>query len=149
MWKTTANGCFRMKTPKFRRSNCFWVCACFCRIYLNRIIFEYLPSSKWVFFSEKRVLHYAFNFQKQSFADVLRNRCSWKFCKFHRKTLKSKSLFNKVAETLTQVFSWEICKVLTTPFLQNNSGDCFWILICFISSTRLSDSVWRSSQVIT
>ena len=25
------------------------------------------------------------------------NRCSWKFLKFHRKTLKSESLFNKVA----------------------------------------------------
>ena len=34
---------------------------------------------------------------KQSFADVLRNRCSWKFCIFHMKTPVLESLFNKVA----------------------------------------------------
>ena len=36
-------------------------------------------------------------FQKQSFADVLQNRCSWKFRKFHRKVVVLESLFNKVA----------------------------------------------------
>ena len=35
--------------------------------------------------------------QKQPFADVLQNKCSWKFRKFHRKTPVLKSLFNKVA----------------------------------------------------
>ena len=35
--------------------------------------------------------------QKQPFADVLQNRCPWKFCKIHRKTPALESLFNKVA----------------------------------------------------
>ena len=35
--------------------------------------------------------------QKQSFTDVLKNRCSEKFGKFHRKTSVLESLFNEVA----------------------------------------------------
>ena len=35
--------------------------------------------------------------EKQMFADVLQNRCSLKFLKFHRKTPVLESLFNKVA----------------------------------------------------
>ena len=35
--------------------------------------------------------------QKQSFADVLENRCSSKFRKFHRKTPMLECLFNKAA----------------------------------------------------
>ena len=61
------------------KSICFWVSECFCRIYLNRNILEYLAPPKWVFLIEKRVLHYVFNFQKQLFADVLQNRRSLKF----------------------------------------------------------------------
>ena len=34
--------------------------------------------------------------KKQSFADVLENRCSKKFRKFHRKALALESLFSKV-----------------------------------------------------
>ena len=36
--------------------------------------------------------------QKQPFTDVLQNRCSKKFRKFHRKLLMLESLFNKVAD---------------------------------------------------
>ena len=48
--------------------------------------------------------HHHFHFhhfhyhQKQPFADVIQNRCSQKFRKFHRKTPALKSLFNKVAD---------------------------------------------------
>ena len=36
--------------------------------------------------------------QKQSFANVLQNRCSEKFRKFYRKTYVLESLFDKVAD---------------------------------------------------
>ena len=39
--------------------------------------------------SSKRIL--------QSFTDVIQNKCSFKFCKFHRETPVLQSLFNKVA----------------------------------------------------
>ena len=37
----------------------------------------------------------------KSLTDVLQNRCSWKVCKFHRKTPVLKFLFNKVADLQT------------------------------------------------
>ena len=40
---------------------------------------------------------FLFLFQKQSFADVLLNKCSKTFCKFDRKIPLLDSLFNKVA----------------------------------------------------
>ena len=40
---------------------------------------------------------YRANIQKQSFADVLQNKCSWKFWKIHRKKKVLQSLFTKVA----------------------------------------------------
>ena len=42
--------------------------------------------------------------QKQLFADVLQNRCSWKFRKFHRKTPVLESLFNEVAGLDLQLY---------------------------------------------
>ena len=54
--------------------------------------------------------------QKQSFADV-QNRCSLKFCKFHRKTTVLKTLF----ETPTEVFSCEICKNFKNTFFYRTS----------------------------
>ena len=48
--------------------------------------------------------HHHFHFhhfhyhQKQPFADVIQNRCSQKFRKFHRKTSALESLFNKVVD---------------------------------------------------
>ena len=55
--------------------------------------------------------------QKQSFADV-QNRCSLKFCKFHRKTTVFKTLF----ETPTEVFSCEICKNFKNTFFYRTSS---------------------------
>ena len=41
--------------------------------------------------------YYIKDVQKQPFADVLQNKCSWKFCRIHEKTLVLESFFNKVA----------------------------------------------------
>ena len=51
--------------------------------------------------------------QKQSFADVLQIRCSWKFRKFHRKAHVLESLFNKVAALRPAV---KFVKFLRTSF---------------------------------
>ena len=40
-------------------------------------------------------------------------------------------------------FPVKFAKFLQQPFLQNTPGGCFWVLIDFISSTRLSDSSWK------
>ena len=74
--------------------------------------------------------------QKQSFADFLQNRCSWKFRKFHRKISMLESLFNKAAELKTcnfikkrlqhRCFSLKFAKFLRTLFLQNTSSGHFW-----------------------
>ena len=76
-------------------------------------------------------------FQKESHADVLQNRCYYKFCNIHKKTYVLESLFNKVAgptacnfistssqETSTQVIPVIISKYLWKVFLWNTCG-CF------------------------
>ena len=52
--------------------------------------------------------------QKQSFADVLQNRCSKKFRKFHRKIPVLEYLFNKVAGLM--VFFLEVCEIFKNTF---------------------------------
>ena len=69
-------------------------------------------------------------FQKRSFADVLQNRYSWKFCKFHRKTPVLQSLFYKVASFQTckfikkklqhRCFPVKLAKFLRTAFLKEH-----------------------------
>ena len=63
--------------------------------------------------------------QKQSFADILQNRCSLKFHKFHRKIPVLESLFNKAAvlKTCTLLrrdsntgFFCEICETFKNTF---------------------------------
>ena len=56
--------------------------------------------------------------QKQSFADELQNRCSYRFRKFYRKTAVLESLFNKNAgvspptllkrDSYTAIFLWNL-----------------------------------------
>ena len=55
-------------------------------------------------------------YQKQTFTNVLQNRCSYKFSKISRKTFPSESLFNKVAgsQTSMQEFSKEVFKRVHT-----------------------------------
>ena len=141
--KNTCQWLLLHEDAKMLEMYCFWISECFCRIYLNQNIFEYLASSKWVFLSKKKkVLHYVFSFQKQSFVDVLQNRCSWMFRKFHR----TATLLKRDSDAV--VFMWNLQKILQHLFLQNTPVGCFWIFINFVPSTRLSDSAWRSSQVI-
>ena len=53
-----------------------------------------------------------------------KKKCSWKFRKFHRKTPVLESRFDKVAglsqETLTQVFSCEICKIFKNTYFEEH-----------------------------
>ena len=68
---------------------------------------------------------------KHPFADVLENRCSYKFRKIHRKTLVLESLFDKVAGLQTsnlQTFKTSCFPVNFTKFLWKSFSpdDCFW-----------------------
>ena len=61
--------------------------------------------------------------QKQSFTDVLENRCSQKFCKFHKKAPVLESLFNKVAGEVLRTCSFtEHIQWLLLWFLQQNNS---------------------------
>ena len=89
------------------------------------------------------------------------DRCSWKFRKFLRQTVTSESLINKVAGLQAfrpavsfkkrlrhRCFSVKLGKFFQHLFIQWHSR---WLLLSFnrfYSSTRLSDSAWRSGQVI-
>ena len=76
--------------------------------------------------------------QKQSFTDVLENRCSENYCKFHWKTPTLESLLNKVVvlnvcnfikkSLQHRCFPVKLAKIFRTPFLQSTTGGCFWIL---------------------
>ena len=43
-------------------------------------------------------VNYETTLQKQPFADVFQNRCSFEFCNIHKKTPVLESSFNKVAD---------------------------------------------------
>ena len=85
--------------------------------------------------------------QKQLFADVLQNGCSWKFLKFYRKILVAESLFKKLQalnpvallkETPTQVFCCKICKIIKTPFLTEHLQWLFLWKEAFLKKRRHS-----------
>ena len=60
--------------------------------------------------------YYIKGVQKQLFTYVLQNRCSWKFCKIHRKTPMLELIFNKLAHVL----SFDLCEIFKkTYFLIN------------------------------
>ena len=73
------------------------------------------------------VISFPFHKQKQLFADVLQNRCLWKFPNIHRKSHVSESLFNKVTalRPATLLKKWlqhrcfpvNFATFLRTPFL--------------------------------
>ena len=91
------------------------------------------------------------------FADILQNKRSWKFRKFHRKAPVLESLFNKVAGSRpvtllkrgsNKSVSCEICEIFKNTFLGNLSGGCYlsteyvhlyyqlsWFSFCFGQST--------------
>ena len=68
-----------------------------------------------------------YNDQKRSFAGVLQNSYSEKFCKFHRKAPVLESLFNKLLCFPKKFarFVEKFAKFLRIPFLQNTSADFF------------------------
>ena len=82
----------------------------------------YWPKWCWVFMS--------FLVEKQSFEDILQNRCFQKFCKFHRNTPILESLFNKVAGMLQhRCFSVKFLTPFFTEHLQ-------WLLLLVITEIR-------------
>ena len=64
---------------------------------------------------------------RSSLTEVFCKKCVLEnFAKFTGKHLHLRLFFNKVS--LVQVFSCEFCEISkSTVFLQNTSGDCFWI----------------------
>ena len=91
----------------------------------------------WLRYFQEFFLHYN-NAQKQLFRDVLQNRCSGNYCKFHWKMPVLESLLNKVVALNVCKFlkKWlqhrsfpaKLVKILRAPFLQNTTGGCFWTL---------------------
>ena len=67
--------------------------------------------SQFIQFSKQMLLFIAVedNIQKQLFADVLQNRCSWKYRNIHRKTPVLEQLYEK--EFPAQVFPFEYCQI--------------------------------------
>ena len=63
--------------------------------------------------------YYIKGVQKQLFADVLHDRCSWKFCKIHKKTPMLESLFNKGAHMVSYDFC-DILKNIYFPIIPHN-----------------------------
>ena len=59
--------------------------------------------------------------QKYSFADVLQNRCFWKFRKFHRRALVLESLFTTLLkrDSNTDVFLWNLWNFKNTFFIEH------------------------------
>ena len=69
-------------------------------------------------------------FQKQPLTDSLQNRCSEKFCKFHRKipvleSLQALGLQLYSKETPTQLFSCGICKIFKNTFFHRTPPVAF------------------------
>ena len=103
--------------------------------------------------------------QKQPFADILQSRCSWKFCRIHRKALVPVSRTPPVAasdknqwewdrqvfgkekrpeacdfiekETLTQVFSCKFCKISRNTFFIEH---LWWLLLKIGGRSHLIDA---------
>ena len=65
--------------------------------------------------STNRQLLLLLAFQRQPLEVFYEKRCSWKFCKIHRKTPVPGLFFNEV-KTLAHVFSCEFCKIFKNTF---------------------------------
>ena len=98
--------------------------------------------------------------QKQSFADILQNRCSQKLCEFHRKIPVFEYFFNNVAGLKTcsfikkrlqhSCFPVKFVKFLIIPFLQNTFGGYFWNLTyasaAILLHIRIENLNWNESH---
>ena len=81
------------------------------------------------------------NYQKQSFADVLQNRCSSKISQISQ-ALRFANLLKKRLQH--GCFPVKFVKFLRTLFLQNTSGGCFWTM-----STRHNITIfWENHCII-
>ena len=69
----------------------------------------------WIYINVKTIFH-CFISHKYGFTDVLQNKCSWKFCKIHRKASGPDSL-----DSGTENYQIIFKKSLEKPFLQNIS----------------------------
>ena len=80
--------------------------------------------------SSENNMKFQFHFQKQSFADVLQNRCFQKFRKFRWKTPVLESLFSEVAGLLGRhgCFPVKFVKLLRTSFFTEHLR---WLLLHF------------------
>ena len=87
------------------------------------------------------------NRQKQLFADVLLDRCSENFFKFHRKTPVLESRFNKIAgrnfikdRLQRKCFPVKFAKFLRTPFFTEHLR---WLLLNRLNLVHVNDqSIW-------
>ena len=89
-------------------------------------------------------------YQKQSFADVLQNRCACKFRKFHRKAPLLESPFNKVASPTAYKFiekrlkhRWFPVKFLRKSFF---TEQLWWLFVVYGCLHRLNlfwDPTWQ------
>ena len=85
------------------------------------------------------------------FADVFRNRCSWKFCNIHKKNPVLECLFKKLAsglqlywkETPTQMFSWQCCEVFKHRYFEEH----LWTAASESFSFYVNLKVFRHEQV--
>ena len=110
----------------------------FCSILtdLSNLLFLFHQKFPLLSYDLKNVLTKQFpKMQKQPFANVLQNRCSYKFPEIHEKMSMLKSLFNTVRrlkacnfnkkETPTQMFSCKYKKILRITFSWNTFDGCF------------------------
>ena len=81
------------------------------KLNLNKVLFNKVLTITW-HCKDMVEPYYIKGVQKQPFADILQNRCSWKFCKIHRKTPVLESLFNKVAHMV----SYYLCEIFKNTY---------------------------------
>ena len=103
------------------------------RVYTLTIFDNFSDASGPLKFFAWNLVHIYFVFcgclfkklQKQSFTDVLRNRCPWKFSKFNWKTPFLESFSSKVPGLKRLQQPVKFANFSNTFFLQNTSGGYF------------------------
>ena len=111
-------------------------------LYSSYYLF-FIPVRAGGLFSQSRLFLHCFELFT-TFAEVLQNRCPWKFCKFHRKTPVLEFLPNQSSACYFSDKSlWHACffvnflRRLSTPFLQNTFGFLLYIWNISVISKNL------------
>ena len=115
---------------------------------------QFLRSSSlvWIFFLSALIMFLICYEEKESFADVLQNRYSSKFHKFHKKTLALESLFNKVACLKTCKFIRKILQKRCSPVKSARFSrtppftEYLWWLLMYVPVPYISTSKKYSIQ---